>query len=88
MHPAISRFADAMEEERAKHEEENGGDTWLDQRPLVLCSRLEQQAAQLRALIARRDRDDDAEIKKRTAHVANFAMMVSDQVSLGRRWDA
>jgi len=87
MQASVSRFADAMEDELKKHENQFASQPWPKGNLTTLEDEARKHLYVLRRLLDDKRRGNnvpDAEIKKRAVHVANYMMMISDNLTLGR----
>ena len=73
----VVAFARLMESVLAEHDENKGDDGWLEESPQWLFERLQDEVDELAAVI---EESDPQLIAKEATDVANFAMMIVDQV--------
>jgi len=86
MRKAVSRFAEAMENKLKKHDGDRGKDGWLDMTsctPGWLFGRLTQERAELSLALDIRpySKETRQRIREECIDVANFAMMIFDQMN-------
>ena len=82
MRESVKWFAEIMEQTLQKHDEARGSDGWLNADVDWLFERLQQEASELEEKIIKYDyiKSEALPIIKECADIANFAMMIADNV--------
>ena len=92
MRAAISRFSEEMERHLVAHGEQWKGEPYTECSVNDLLETLMHQTAKLRSAVGVRGRsrtpeelrEATDEVRKHAVHVANYAMFIHDNLSLGR----
>lgn len=80
MRPAVSRFADMMDEQLTLHAEERGECSWRGVETHELVSSLNRHLVKAGAAMRNKNKDESV---KQLAHAANFLMMITDNIKMG-----